>query len=149
MHFPFRPTSGLGSLSLWFRFPWACIIARCRISHFTTASLPDGTFLRFSLALRRSPWRLSWGQSWRSKSRWVSPYLVLSIFDHFCLHLWVTSIRSGFRLRSVQSWKRSTSSLSVAVALCNRLLRKCEGITFRFPVFRMLGFRPAKYETSV
>ena len=40
----------------------------------------------------------------------------------------------------IKSWM---SSLSLAVASCNRSLRKCNGITFRFPVIRMLGFRPA------
>ena len=80
MHFSFCPTTRLGSFSSWFRFPWPCIIALCRISHFMTASFPDGTFLQFSLVLWCLPWRLSWRQLWRSNLRWVRTCFALATF---------------------------------------------------------------------
>jgi hypothetical protein len=136
--------SGLGSLSSWFRFSHELVSLHVVGFHILLRP-PSSTAIFYGFFWYCSAWRESSHKGSREgENQGEFPHTVFS----------TSSIISAFMCRSlpfevdfifVGFWSRKNrmSNLSVAVALCNCSLRKCSGITFRFLLSTMFGFRPA------
>jgi hypothetical protein len=101
--------------------PRACIIAWYRISHLTEASLFNTSLLQNVFAAHGQKIHMKTVVKVRSylpaKSRWVSPYRALIIFDHFWLCLWISSIPTRIYLRGLleRAWWKTCRSWSTFV----------------------------------